>query len=108
MKEVEFNEDAVVHWMEERDYWYREELSAYLGWDFTVVGDRKTRAVIAKIAKKYPMISLSNGRGYKLVKMDKYRESKMQMQAQIEENKHRATEILKRNKPLLQAIREMK
>lgn len=65
--------------------------------------ERTARDMLSEIAKKCPVISLSDGKGYRIVNRsipDDIREAKHA----YNENRKRAEEILKRNIPLAQAL----
>lgn len=76
----------------------REELSLLLFGAYNTSNDRKTREVVSVLAKRYPIISLSHGKGYKLAK------SKVDLDEVIHQWKEfdsRQSEIEKRKIPLI-------
>ena len=65
--------------------------------------ERTARDMLSEVAKKCPVIAVSDGKGYRIVNMsipDDMREA----QHAYNENRKRAEEILKRNIPLAQAL----
>lgn len=76
----------------------REELSMLLFGAYNSSNDRKTREVVSVLAKRYPIISLSHGKGYKLAKT---KDDLDEVVHQWKEFDSRQNEIEKRKIPLI-------
>ena len=63
------------------------------------VGERVARELIAEVAKRVPVLSVSNERGYRVLCKGTPADYQEALHA-YNENKKRAEEILKRNDPL--------
>jgi DNA-binding winged helix-turn-helix (wHTH) protein len=82
------NGNKLYRYMMQHDVCTKEELFNVLGWDKSK--DRQLRDLISMIAKKVPVISTSDSKGYKIAKSVK----------DIEEVKHQWKEIDKRQQEL--------
>ena len=65
--------------------------------------ERTARDMLSEIAKKCPVVSLSNGNGYRIINKANPTDYQDAVHA-YNENKKRAEEILKRNDPLAIAL----
>ncbi len=65
--------------------------------------ERTARDMLSEVAKKCPVVSLSNGRGYRIINRGNPTDYQDARHA-YNENKKRAIEILKRNDPLSDAL----
>lgn len=90
------NGNKLYKFMMIRDTVTKEQMLEYLGWDKTK--DRQLRDLISFIAKKVPVISTSDTKGYKIAKT---REDLEQVIHQWKENDSRIDEIKARNEPLI-------
>lgn len=77
----------------------KEEMLEYLGWDSKK--DRQLRDTISLVAKKVPIISTSDSKGYKLAKT---MEDKQLVLHQWQELDSRIEELSKRRKPLIDFV----
>ena len=59
------NGNKLYRFMKYNDFVTKEQMLAHLGWDKTK--DRQLRNLISEIAKKVPVVSTSDSRGYKLI-----------------------------------------
>lgn len=81
----------------------KEELFGVLGWDLKK--DRQLRDLISMIAKKVPVISTSDSKGYKIARtIEDVEEAKHQWK----ELDKRQTELEARKKPLIEFINKNK
>lgn len=60
------NGNKLYRFMKYNDFVTKEQMLAHLGWDKTK--DRQLRDLISMIAKKVPVISTSDSKGYKIAK----------------------------------------
>lgn len=67
------------------------------------VGERVARDMLSEVAKKCPVIALSDGKGYRIANLSSPEDMREAKHA-YNENRKRAEEILKRNIPLAQAL----
>lgn len=67
------------------------------------VGERVARDMLSEVAKKCPVIALSDGKGYRIAHLSSPEDMREAKHA-YNENRKRAEEILKRNIPLAQAL----
>ena len=89
------------------DYVTRQQICIALGIKYDKSNDRKIRHIIAQIAAETPVLSPSNGKGYKLLEEPKNEADVLDLIRQQRENSKRAREIEKRNVPLVEAIRKL-
>lgn len=89
------------------DYVSRQQISIALGLKYNTSSDRQIRAAIAQIAAETPVLSPSNGKGYKLLEEPKNEADVLDLIRQQRENSKRAREIEKRNVPIDEAIRKL-
>lgn len=75
----------------------KEDMLIHLGWDKSK--DRQLRELISLIAKKVPVISTSDTRGYKIAKTEK---DLQEVEHQWKELDKRIAELELRKKPLIQ------
>ena len=80
-----------------REFATKEEMLEHLGW--TKTKDRQLRDLLSEIAKKVPLISTSDSKGYKIAKR---KEDLQEVIHQWRENDGRIEAIKERNKPLAQ------
>lgn len=66
------------------------------------ISERRARECLSEIAKEYPIIAVSDKSGYRLATTS---DDSDEARHAINENRKRAGEILKRNKPLAEFIR---
>ena len=84
-------------------YVTKEELCETLGWKWNSSSDRKIRDLISLIAYRFPIISTSDGKGYKLVGKVGVTEAK-ELLHQAKEHEARADKILARNEPIMRYL----
>ena len=89
------------------DYVSRQQISIALGLKYNTSSDRQIRAAIAQIAAETPILSPSNGKGYKLLAEPKNEADLIALERQLNENYKRAREIEKRNVPIYEAIKKL-
>ena len=89
------------------DYVTRQQICIALGIKYDKSNDRKIRHIIAQIAAETPVLSPSNGKGYKLLEEPKNEADVLDLIRQQRENSKRAREIEKRNVPIDEAIRKL-
>lgn len=90
--------EGILNMLREEKPVTRMQICMRLGITHNSTNDRTVRKVIADIATKYPVISVSAERGYTLAK------DAASIQHQINENEKRARMIKKRNEPLYKAL----
>ena len=97
------NGNKLYHFMMANDYLTKEQMLAYLGWDSKK--DRQLRDLISLIAKKVPVISTSDKKGYKIAKtIDDLRE----VEHCWSEIDSRIEELEERKKPLIKFYEKVK
>lgn len=89
------------------EYVTRQQICIALGIKYDKSNDRKIRHIIAQIAAETPVLSPSNGKGYKLLEEPKNEADVLDLIRQQRENSKRAREIEKRNVPIDEAIRKL-
>ena len=89
------NGNKLYKYMMVNDVLTKDQMLAYLGWDSKK--DRQLRNLISFIAKKVPVISTSDSRGYKIAKT---KEDLEEVEHQIKELDCRIEEMEKRKEPL--------
>lgn len=89
------NGNKLYRFMKYNDFVTKEQMLAHLGWDKTK--DRQLRDLISMIAKKVPVISTSDSKGYKIAKSPADLE---EVEHQLKEFDSRIQEIEKRKEPL--------
>ena len=89
------NGNKLYRFMKYNDFVTKEQMLAYLGWDKSK--DRQLRDLISLIAKKVPVISTSDSKGYKIAKSSADLE---EVEHQLKEFDSRIQEIEKRKEPL--------
>lgn len=77
----------------------REICWRVFGWTYNKSNDRKVRILLSLVANKYPLISLSGSKGYKLAKT---REDLILVVRQWKENDSRIRAISDRKNPLIE------
>lgn len=91
------NGNKLYRFMKYNDFVTKEQMLDHLGWDKT--RDRQLRELISMIAKKVPVISTSDNKGYKIAK--DYKDLEMVEHAWAELSS-RIEELNKRIEPLMQ------
>lgn len=81
----------------------KEQMLEYLGWDSKK--DRQLRDLISAIAKKVPVVSTSDSKGYKIAKTKSDLE---QVEHQWKELDKRIEELEARKKPLIEFYEKIK
>lgn len=76
----------------------REICQRVFGWTYNKSNDRKVRELISIVANKYPIISLSSSKGYKLAKT---KDDLILVVRQWKENDSRIKAISDRKNPLI-------
>ena len=89
------NGNKLYRFMKYNNFVTKEQMLAHLGWDKTK--DRQLRDLISMIAKKVPVISTSDSKGYKIAKSSADIE---EVEHQLKEFDSRIQEIEKRKEPL--------
>lgn len=91
------NGNKLYRFMMTSDYVTKEKMLAYLGWD--KIKDRQLRDLISLIAKKVPVISTSDKKGYKIAKTIYDIEEVIHSWKEIDS---RIAELEERKKPLIE------
>lgn len=91
------NGNKLYKFMMINDVVTKEQMLEYLGWDKNK--DRQLRDLLSNIAKKVPVISTSDNRGYKIAKSEKDLKEVEHTWAELSS---RIEEIEKRIKPLIE------
>lgn len=97
------NGNKLYKFMMTHDVLTKEEMLEFLGWDKSK--DRQLRDLISMIAKKRPIISTSNQKGYKIAKTRADIEA---VENQWKEIDSRIAELEARKKPLIEFYDEFK
>ena len=91
------NGNKLYKYMMTHDVLTKEQMLAYLGWDSKK--DRQLRNLISFIAKKVPVISTSDSRGYKIAKtkedLEEVEHTWAEMSSRIEELQARVAPLIK-------------
>ena len=90
------NGNKLYKFMKENDVVTKEQMLNCLGWDKTK--DRQLRDLISCIAKKVPVISTSDSRGYKIAKTENDLKDVIHQWKEIDS---RIEELQKRKEPLI-------
>lgn len=90
------NGNKLYKFMMLNDIVTKEQMLAHLGWDKSK--DRQLRDLLSNIAKKMPVISTSDNRGYKIAKT---KEDLEEVEHTWSELSSRIEELQKRIRPLL-------
>lgn len=90
------NGNKLYKFMMTHDVVTKEQMLAHLGWDSKK--DRQLRDLISNIAKKVPVISTSDTRGYKIAKTEKDLDA---VQFEWSELDSRIEQLNERRKPLI-------
>lgn len=91
------NGNKLYRFMKYNDFVTKEQMLEHLGWDKTK--DRQLRDLISMIAKKVPVISTSDSRGYKIAKT---KEDLELVEHTWAEMSSRIEELTKRIAPLIE------
>ena len=89
------NGNKLYRFMKHNDFVTKEQMLQCLGWDKTK--DRQLRDLVSCIAKKVPVVSTSDSRGYKLIQSAEDLEL---VEHQLREFDARIAELEKRKAPL--------
>lgn len=98
-----FYGNKLYKFMMTHDILTKEQMLEYLGWDKNK--DRQLRDLISAIAKKVPVISTSDSRGYKIAKTKADLE---QVEHQWKEFDKRISELELRKQPLIKFYEKFK
>ena len=90
--------DSILEMLEGGETITKTQICMRLGIPHNESNDRMIRLVISKIAREYPIISVSAGKGYSLAK------DADSILHQIHENDKRARKVRERNAPLYEAL----
>ena len=97
------NGNKLYKYMMTHDVLTKEQMLEFLGWDSKK--DRQLRSLINLIAKKVPVISTSDSKGYKIAKT---KEDLEHVEHQWREFDTRISEMEARKKPLIQFYEKFK
>lgn len=97
------NGNKLYRFMKNNDFVTKKQMLEHLGWDESK--DRQLRDLISAIAKKVPVISTSDNRGYKIAKSEKDLPLVEHCWAELSS---RIEELNKRIVPLLQFREKLK
>lgn len=97
------NGNKLYKYMMTHDVLTKEQMLAFLGWDSKK--DRQLRNLISMIAKKVPVISTSDSKGYKIAKT---KEDLEQVEHQWREFDTRISEMEARKEPLIKFYEKFK
>ncbi len=102
----ELKEAVKAYLQLKNDYVTRQQICIALGIKYDNSSDRQIRRAIACIAVETPIVSLSNGKGYRILSEAKSEADLIDLVKQSRENSKRAREIQKRNVPIYNLLKD--